>query len=299
MNLQKGNLYLIIAIIVGVVAIGATGFASWKYFGGGSELEKNGSKIIKPLIEKETEKSEVVDEKTNWKSYRNEKVGFEIKYPASWKTPYYKVGWSAGISLDAANYCIVDVSSSFINSNKDEIADLIKKRYNKTSLKIDSIDGVRLTKSQAGLTEAVYFSFNNSDFRIARNRGSGNKIEDECVNIFNQMLSTFKFTKQNSLNEIKTGKFKIDYEEVNKIQQSVNEGHQPWRLNPNSVVMTKGLIYGFTSDDFKTIKQISFYASAGTAEYEVIHNNKSYLITVIKPISGENKIWIISETKEK
>lgn len=56
MDNQKGNLYLIIAIIVGVFAIGAIGFASWKYFGGGSELEENGSKIIKPTVEKETEK---------------------------------------------------------------------------------------------------------------------------------------------------------------------------------------------------------------------------------------------------
>ena len=38
-NPQKGNLYLIIAIIIGVVAIGAVSFASWKYFGGGSDLK--------------------------------------------------------------------------------------------------------------------------------------------------------------------------------------------------------------------------------------------------------------------
>ena len=33
MNLQKGNLFLIIAIVVGVFAVGAVGFVSWKYFG--------------------------------------------------------------------------------------------------------------------------------------------------------------------------------------------------------------------------------------------------------------------------
>ena len=53
-NLQKGNLYLIIAIIVGIFAIGVVSFASWKYFGEVSELKENGSKIIKPLIKKET-----------------------------------------------------------------------------------------------------------------------------------------------------------------------------------------------------------------------------------------------------
>jgi hypothetical protein len=58
---QKGNIFLIIAIIIGIIAIGAVGFVLGKYFGG-SELEKNGNEITKPLIEKETEKSEVVDE---------------------------------------------------------------------------------------------------------------------------------------------------------------------------------------------------------------------------------------------
>ena len=65
MNNQKGNLYLIIAIIVGLFAIGAVGFASWKYFGGGSELEKNGNEIIKPLIERKTEKLETVHSLTD------------------------------------------------------------------------------------------------------------------------------------------------------------------------------------------------------------------------------------------
>ncbi len=59
MDTQKGNLYLVIAIIVGVVAISAAGFASWKYFGKVSELEKKENKIIKPLVEKETEEFKI------------------------------------------------------------------------------------------------------------------------------------------------------------------------------------------------------------------------------------------------
>ena len=80
-NSQKGNLYLIIAIIVGVVAIGAVGFASWKYFGGGSELEKEKSqpsylpkqeKTV-PQIEEQEEKipSKKTDEMADLGTYQS------------------------------------------------------------------------------------------------------------------------------------------------------------------------------------------------------------------------------------
>ena len=86
---QKGNLYLIIAIIVGVLAIGAVGFASWKYFGEVSDLEKNGNKIIKPIVEKQTEESEIiskaVNEIANWKTYNNPEVNFTFKYSNYWE----------------------------------------------------------------------------------------------------------------------------------------------------------------------------------------------------------------------
>jgi len=74
-NLQKGNFYLIIAIIIGVFAIGVVGSVSWKYFGEVSELGKNESKIIKPSVEKETEEfktaSKSADKTIDWKTYQS------------------------------------------------------------------------------------------------------------------------------------------------------------------------------------------------------------------------------------
>ena len=90
MNNQKGNLYLIIAIIVGLFAIGAVGFASWKYFGGGSELEKQTQPVYSPEKEKtvpQVKKQEEiipsgkVNEMADWKSYRNEKYRYSFRYP--------------------------------------------------------------------------------------------------------------------------------------------------------------------------------------------------------------------------
>ncbi len=99
--------------------------------------------------------------------------------------------------------------------------------------------------------------------------------------------------------EIQTGTFEIDYDRINELQMAVDEGHQPWRLDPKLVVMAEGLGYGFTDNDFKTMEQVFFDANAGVAEYEITHQGKVYIVTVIQPTLGEGKIWTISEIQEK
>ena len=122
MNLQKGNLYLIIAIIVGVVAIGATGFASWKYFGGGSELEKESkSHYFQPSYlqtvpqvkkQEEIKKEEIISsKKTNetadWKTYRSDRHNYEIKYPKDWfltENEFFRVNESPSMHVIISTY---------------------------------------------------------------------------------------------------------------------------------------------------------------------------------------------------
>jgi hypothetical protein len=95
---QKGNTFLIIAIIVGIIAIGAVGFVLGKYYSG-SELEENGSKITKPL-EEEEDLSSKASATEDWKTYENKEYGFEIILFDSWKG--YSVleeTWN-GVTLD-------------------------------------------------------------------------------------------------------------------------------------------------------------------------------------------------------
>jgi len=94
------------------------------------------------------------------------------------------------------------------------------------------------------------------------------------------------------------------------LQQAVDEGHQPWRLDPLSVAEADGVgLHGFLTpcertgdgatipcDNFTLISQA---ASAGVAEVEVTHDSKVYLIELVKPIPGSGKIWMIKEVKER
>jgi hypothetical protein len=182
---QKGFAPIIIALIVLVLAgAGGTGYyliSKQVKLSNNQNLQNNNIDI------------------SDWKIYTNSDADFEIKYPSSWESPFgnWGPGFTAGTSIDNNNLCVID-AMGWSGSNDAEIADLIGKGYVKTSIKIDGIDGIRLTRNPAGagLTEAVYFEANGKSFRIGRNRGTNDKIEQDCIKNFNQIINNFKLTNE-------------------------------------------------------------------------------------------------------
>lgn len=66
------------AVILSLIA-GTIGFCAWQYF---HKSISHKPISVKPTIEKEAKNfSEQIDKTADWKTYRNEKYGFEIKYP--------------------------------------------------------------------------------------------------------------------------------------------------------------------------------------------------------------------------
>ena len=98
---------------------------------------------------------------------------------------------------------------------------------------------------------------------------------------------------QGVTSEVKTGQVTINLNQIKEIQQAVDEGHQPWRLNPEEVMMGDIQQYGFSIDDLKTIKKDS--SVSGIFIYKIIHKGGGYAVIVSQPISGELKIWTISK----
>jgi hypothetical protein len=138
-----------------------------------------------------------------WQNYKNDQYSFEIKYPTTWESPVkdWTSVWSVGKSV-VDDYCVfsLDVKSNQSqSSNSEGIADLLGKGYSKTQnpreVGYASSTELRAPLGQSGIAEAVYFSYKNNDFRFTRNVGSGFKITSECINVFNQILSNFNFTK--------------------------------------------------------------------------------------------------------
>lgn len=91
--------------------------------------------------------------------------------------------------------------------------------------------------------------------------------------------------------EIRLGTVEINYDKLKEIQANVDNGHQPWYLDPVQVAMETGSRYGFDprEDQFTLLNQ-----QEGTAQVEVTHNHRQYVIELIQPVKqGNDGIWTI------
>ena len=70
MNKKIPTPIAIIVVVLCVIIVG--GFITWQYFG----IPEEGEKISEEIT--------LEDETADWKTYRNEEYGFEMKYPKSW-----------------------------------------------------------------------------------------------------------------------------------------------------------------------------------------------------------------------
>ncbi len=151
----------------------------------------------------------VQEETTNWKNYTNEKYAYELQYPEGWdeqkpgEPPY--PGPPEGIeffSLDADNFCRMAVEASSFSFDS-EIDNLRTKDYAETNVKLAGIDAIQLTTTEANAMPVfIYFENQGNFYRITRSWGSTAEIDQKCVNVFNGIITSFKFLEiEKSLSE--------------------------------------------------------------------------------------------------
>jgi hypothetical protein len=269
------------------------------------------------------------DETADWKTYRDEEYKYEVKYPNDW-IYLGGLGASAGsfnIKPPVENSNPYDRIESRIfpregsESNQEYIDNVIhesvmpgymdlisKKEVTFNNLKgyelIWKIKDIETNKTYEGPIDVFFETPSENKARFITFIFAGEATQNNPnFPVFYKVLSTFKFIGEG----IKLGKVEVNYEEIKTIQQSVDEGHQPWRLNPVMVLRSEIFLYGFNLDtDYSTLYPIPDVATQekfGTeiteVNLEITHNGKVYIITLIQPITGPNKVWTISDIELK
>jgi hypothetical protein len=95
----------------------------------------------------------------------------------------------------------------------------------------------------------------------------------------------------------------IDSQDTAAMQASVDQGHQPWRLDPLEVARADSGQYGFDRDADAFVLLSKEYAEGpGTylADVRATHGGVNYLIRLIQPEKqGESGIWVINSITEQ
>lgn len=252
----------------------------------------------------------------NWKTYENNEYDFEVKYPFEFDPKIFiSVGqepstlllqgtWSPVPYSEATSAKLIfsedALANNAFNSKKDYW--LVRAAGENEWFAVISFNAMRNDKyysishgfiiKDSDLPRAPYLGSNLSNEDLIK--GTLKKIQESNDSIiFDKILSTFKFGIG-----INTGKVEINYQELEATQKSVDEGHQPWRLDPIMVATAESFLYGFTEADKNTITLAD--SSSSVVTVEITHNSQVYVISLIQPFPDSvGSIWVVSDVELK
>ncbi len=101
-----------------------------------------------------------------------------------------------------------------------------------------------------------------------------------------------------STGDIRVGPVELDLDKMREIQEDVDQGHQPWYLDPLQTAQQTGTKFGFDPrrDNFVLADAENAKAEySSTAKVVAVHDGEEYIIQLVQPIkTGPEGIWVIN-----
>ncbi len=229
-------------------------YVIWFFAGGEYSSEEFFSQIISTFkfIEK--------DETADWQTYRNEEYGFEVKYPDFFSAIEKSYGKEVLFIAENKYACVtnIEIFEENIDSYDESLqSNEMTKIISKKDIFLNDYKGreIRSETSEMGLLDICILLFHNSKtYKICSCE------EADMEEIFDQILSTFKFIEKDETADWKTYRneeygFKVKYPEywnniiVNESRDFLNKESAvtllfenfPERNNPRFVGYSEGI----------------------------------------------------------
>jgi hypothetical protein len=145
------------------------------------------------------------DETVDWKTYRSEEYGYEIKYPQDWRveevgaplSPLFLYGCDSDVCLCSFDILAIAGKDGRIG-NEEEIAFYREKGAKEIQVIIGGRTAIRFDyhhelKPKSEIITTIYFNKGDMYYRIDRWVDLASEHELYCEDTFNQILSTFRF----------------------------------------------------------------------------------------------------------
>jgi len=99
--------------------------------------------------------------------------------------------------------------------------------------------------------------------------------------------------------QVYVGEVELDMETLEQLQDTVDQGHQPWRLDPLEVARDEGRNLGFdpAQDTFDLLPSPD--PATGEAQVLVFHGESFYVVHLVQPVRvSPDGIWAIARVEQ-
>ncbi|PIZ71384.1 MAG: hypothetical protein COY09_00825 [Candidatus Portnoybacteria bacterium CG_4_10_14_0_2_um_filter_39_11] len=212
----KSNLWLIATIVLAVVLVVGSIVFAWQK-SASNKVKSDLQSQINTLRNQVQQLTKIIpaDETADWKTYTNEQFNFEMKYPKEWSFVEYPTINAVGFGNqdnppcpEGVGECSSPMDIQISMTNIQEAIKSVGRQLSDTTTEnviINNQNGIQIEGYYQGLTGGpgeryeglktirIFFSHNNKTYEITIEERQKNDIPN--LDILNQMLNTFKFTK--------------------------------------------------------------------------------------------------------